>query len=312
MSSRWVVMSSSQRDGDGGALRPIVGLIPAREQHWVGDGFFVSTIFSPQMIDPELISPFLLMDHAPARHFEPATKPRGVGEHPHRGFETVTFAYEGEVAHRDSHGGGGLIGPGDVQWMTAGSGVVHEEFHSQRLTEEGGLFEMVQLWVNLPARLKMTEPRYQALPGEAFPRLDFSGATGRLIAGELLDAKGPAKTHSSITVLDIDFEGEEAEASFELPPGTTTLLFIARGSVVVQGEERIGPGTLALLDRSQPGKVLLQGESGSRVLVLAGAPLGEPVAAWGPFVMTSRAELVQAVEDFQQGRMGKLPPKDGS
>jgi redox-sensitive bicupin YhaK (pirin superfamily) len=289
-------------------LQSILTIVRAQEQHWVGDAFLVSTVFSPNLLDPQVLSPFLLMDHAAPKDFPPAKKARGVGEHPHRGFETVTFAYAGEVAHRDSHGGGGIIGPGDVQWMTAGSGVVHEEFHSERFTAEGGTFEMVQLWVNLPARLKMTSPRYQGLEGQSFPRILFSdGVEGRLIAGEVHGLQGPALTHTPITLFDIDFE-TASSAQFELAAGTTTLLFVLRGSVQAQRDQTAQQGDLLVLDRTSKGAVKLEGESGSRVLVLNGEPLHEPVFTYGPFVMNTRAEIVEAIHDYQRGLMGTLAP----
>jgi hypothetical protein len=289
-------------------LQSVLTVARAREQHWVGDAFLVSTVFSPNQLDPQILSPFLLMDHAAPKHFPPATKARGVGEHPHRGFETVTFAYAGEVAHRDSHGGGGVIGPGDVQWMTAGSGVVHEEFQSERFTAEGGTFEMVQLWVNLPARLKMTSPRYQGLEGQSFPRIPFAdGVQARLIAGDLQSLQGPALTHTPITLFDVDFEASST-AQFELATGTTTLLFVLRGSVRAQRAKTAQQGDLVVLDRASEGAVELEGELGTRVLVLNGEPLNEPVFAHGPFVMNTRAEIVEAIHDYQRGLMGTLAP----
>jgi quercetin 2,3-dioxygenase len=287
--------------------KPIAHVLSPEERHWVGDGFAVSTILSPHHLDAEILSPFILMDHAAPRHFAPSTRPRGVGEHPHRGFETVTFAYQGEVDHRDSQGGGGTVGAGDVQWMTAASGVVHEEMHSQRFTETGGVFEMVQLWVNLPARLKMTTPRYQALSGSTFPALDFGQGSGRLIAGSLQGRSGPAKTHSPITMFDMTLP-EGSEASFELPLGHTILLFVLDGRATAQQTRQVEAGDLVVLDRTVPGAVTLKASEATRALVLSGEPLGEPVVAHGPFVMNTRAEIVQAVRDYQRGKMGTLAP----
>ncbi len=288
-------------------LKPIALVRSAGQKHWVGDGFHVSTIFSPRQLDAQVLSPFILMDHAAPRHFPGAAKPRGVREHPHRGFETVTFAYQGEVDHRDSHGGGGTIGAGDVQWMTAASGVVHEEMQSKRFTQAGGVFEMVQLWVNLPARLKMTTPRYQELKGQTFPRLEFGKASGRLIAGTLQGKSGPAKTHSPITLFDMDLP-KGSSASFELPVGRTILVFVLGGQVVSQSARSLKSGDLAVLDRSKPGGVQLSAKANARVLVLSGEPLGEPVVAQGPFVMNTRAEIAQAMQDYRDGRMGTLAP----
>jgi redox-sensitive bicupin YhaK (pirin superfamily) len=229
-----------------------------------------------------------------------------VGEHPHRGFETVTFAYAGEIAHRDSAGGGGTIGAGDVQWMTAGSGLVHEEMHSKRFTEQGGELEMVQLWVNLPASHKLTKPGYQALLDADFPRLSLGAGRARLIAGSLNGQTGPAHTHTPITVFDLSF-AESGTAEFELPQGHNSLLFALEGKLSVGNDGRNLPtGHLAVLERQGAGTVRVQGEKGARMLVLSGEPIAEPVASYGPFVMNTREEIVQAVNDYQSGKMGHL------
>ena len=285
--------------------RALEGVLSPGPEHWVGDGFFVKTVFWPQM-GAEMISPFLLLDHAAARTFDPSPWRRGVGEHPHRGFETVTFAYQGEVEHRDSAGGGGKIGPGDVQWMTAASGVVHEEKHSQEFSEAGGIFEMVQLWVNLPADKKMSEPRYQPLLDREFPRVDLGAAEGRIIAGSLDQETGPAKTHTPITVFDLRFH-EDGPVSVDLPDGWTTLVFPLEGDVAAGPEREAIPARhFGVFDRNDTGPVQVHGKSGARVLVLAGEPLNEPVVAYGPFVMNTREEIVTAFSDYQSGRMGRL------
>jgi quercetin 2,3-dioxygenase len=287
--------------------RPVDRVLANSAEHWVGDGFRVRSVINPQG-DPRIQSPFLLLDHAPSRYFEPGTGThrRGVGEHPHRGFETVTFAYRGEIAHRDSSGGGGLIGSGDVQWMTAAGGIVHEEFHSQAFTQQGGDMEMVQLWVNLPAKHKMDAPGYQALLDKDFPRLQLEAAKARLIAGTLNNQTGPARTHTPMTLFDLKFE-EAGPTNFELPRGFTTLCFTLEGDVYVGPEQRqIQPGSMAVLARDSEGLLQLQAAKDARVLVLSGQPINEPVAAYGPFVMNTRAELVQAMEDYQSGKMGHL------
>jgi redox-sensitive bicupin YhaK (pirin superfamily) len=292
--------TSSNDDG----LRRVERVLRSGSQHWVGDGFRVHGVLAPHG-DPQWQSPFLLLDHAARRRFEPSAEQRGVREHPHRGFETVTFAYRGEIAHRDSAGGGGLIGPGDVQWMTAASGIVHEEMHSKRFTEQGGDMEMVQLWVNLPARDKMTAPGYQPLLDKDFPRVDLGAAQARLIAGSLLDGKGPASTHTPITIFDLGF-ARDGQVEFELPRGFTSLVFGLEGKAGVGPElQPIEAGAMAFLDRER-GAVRLRGEQGARLLVLAGAPIDEPVASYGPFVMNTRQELEQAVYDYQSGKMGHL------
>ena len=285
--------------------RPVVGVFAPGPEHWVGDGFFVKTVFDPH-VNVQMLSPFLLLDHAAPREFEPSPYRRGVGEHPHRGFETVTFAFEGEVEHRDSNGGGGRIASGDVQWMTAASGVVHEEKFSQAFSERGGVFEMVQLWVNLPANKKMGQPRYQALPASTFPRVSLGAAHARLVAGSLGDALGPAKTHSPITVFSLHFDGDGV-AEFALPEGWTTLAFVLSGDVRVgDSNVRVSPRHYAVFDRDVGGHVTMQGSAGTRALVFAGEPLDEPVVAYGPFVMNTKEEIMQAFRDYQAGKMGRL------
>lgn len=285
--------------------RALQGVYPPGPEHWVGDGFFVKTVFWPQL-DPAMLSPFLLLDHAARRHFDPAAWRRGVGEHPHRGFETVTFAYAGEIEHRDSAGGGGRIGPGDVQWMTAASGVVHEEKHSQAFSERGGDFEMVQLWVNLPAKRKMGAPRYQPLLDRDFPRLRLGAAEGRLIAGSLLDEVGPAKTHTPITAFDVRFD-QRGTTEAELPEGWTTLVFPLEGDLTAGPQRDSIPSRhFGVFRRDEGGVVQLHADAGTRALVLAGEPIAEPVFAYGPFVMNTREEIIEAFRDYESGKMGHL------
>ncbi len=286
-------------------LRSIDMVISEDQRHWVGDGFFVRTMFSPFQIEPEKTSPFILMDYADPHHFEASSIQRGVGEHPHRGFETVTFAYQGEVTHRDSAGGGGTIFPGDVQWMTAGSGVVHEEFHSKAWSEKGGLFEMVQLWVNLKAKDKMTAPRYQALVDSSFPRVQIGNVSARLIAGELGDSTGAAKTFSPMTVFDFQIEVSQT-TRFTLPKGHNTLFFMMEGAGRLQESTHLRAGQIALMNAETEGEVIFEATQKSRVLVLSGEPLNEPVAARGPFVMNTVDELRQAFADYRAGHMGHL------
>ena len=289
------------------ATQTIARIVRVREQHWVGDGFFVSTIFSPHQIDPQTLSPFLLMDYGAPKYWQPSKDKRGVGEHPHRGFETVTFAYQGAVDHRDSHGGGGTIQAGDVQWMTAGSGVVHEEMHSRDFVEAGGVFEMVQLWVNLPKHLKMVPPRYQALQDHTFPRIALGAAQARLVAGHLSQHVGPAKTHSPVTLFDLEFS-ESGTTQFELTAQTTTLIYVLRGQAIAQGNQPIEAGDLVIMERTDQGCIQLESSAGTRLLVLNGEPLNESVIAHGPFVMNTRAEIIQAIHDYQSGKMGSLNP----
>jgi len=253
-----------------------------------------------------VFDPFLLLDYAGPQAFGPAEAPRGVGEHPHRGFETVTIVYQGQLEHRDSGGNRGSIGGGDVQWMTAASGVVHEEFHSERFTREGGVLEMVQLWVNLPAKDKMSPPRYQELLDAQIPRVELAECAGsvRVIAGQFQGARGPAKTFTPFEAWDVNLK---AGGSTELraADGHTTLLVVQQGKVLVNGDALAKAVELVLFDRA--GETIgLRAESDARVLVLSGQLLGEPIVGQGPFVMNTREVIRQAIDDFQAGRMGRL------
>ncbi len=286
-------------------FKPVAQTLRTSEEHWVGDGFLVSTILSPERVDPALTSPFLLLDHAAPRHFASTPFRRGVGEHPHRGFDTVTLALSGEVEHRDSSGGGGVIRAGDVQWMTAASGVVHEEMHSRGFASRGGLFEMVQLWVDLPAARKMDPPRYQLLEAANIPELSIGAARARLVAGQLDGEHGPAHTHSPVTLVDLQFQ-KEGTAEVELAAKSTTLVFLLRGTARAQASTSLAPRDLLVLEQGGTGAVLLEAAKGSRALILHGEPLAQPVVAHGPFVMTSRDEIAEAIRDYQSGAMGRL------
>ncbi|MDO8349193.1 MAG: pirin family protein [Planctomycetota bacterium] len=273
--------------------------------HWVGDGFPVRTFFSYG--DGPSVSPFLLLDYASPARFEPSEKPRGVGPHPHRGFETVTIVYQGEVEHRDSAGHAGRIGPGDVQWMTAASGLVHEEMHGREFTRRGGTLEMVQLWVNLPAKSKMSPPRYQDLLDQHIPAVELPHGAGtvRVIAGTFAAAKGPAKTFTPIDLWDVRVS---AGRSVELPlhVGHTSMLLVQGGRVRLGGESEVAAMELAVLD-PLAGKIAIEATAGdARLLVLAGEPIAEPVVGYGPFVMNTQAEIRTAMADFESGKMGTL------
>ena len=285
--------------------KKIQKIISPREKHWVGNGFHVSTIFSMHSEEVESISPFLMMDHAAPKYFPPTRNKLGVGEHPHRGFETVTFAIKGEVEHRDSGGGGGTITTGGVQWMTAGSGVVHNEFHSRNFSHKGGDFEMIQLWVNLPSKFKMASPRYQSFEAVDFPVLDEANQeiTVKVIAGSFGTVKSPVKTFSPINMYELN---GPANAKLEVPlaEGSNTLVFQLSGRSSIE-EELLNKGNLAILSRSG-NSLNLELEEESKVMILNGEPLGEPVAAHGPFVMNTRQELMEAFRDFQEGKMGQL------
>ncbi len=272
--------------------------------HWVGDGFPVRSLLSYSG-DGAAISPFLLLDYGGPAAFEPSETPKGVGEHPHRGFETVTLVIQGELEHRDSAGNRGAIGPGDVQWMTAASGVVHEEFHSRAFTQSGGTLEMVQLWVNLPSAEKMAPPRYQEIRHGSIPTVpldDESGAV-RVIAGSYRGTRGPARTVTPVTLWDLTLR-EGRSATLELPEGHSAALLVLRGAVRIDGE-KARPPDLILFGRDGEGITVDCLEDAS-ALLLGGAPIDEPIAGYGPFVMNTREEITQAMDDYRDGRMGHL------
>jgi quercetin 2,3-dioxygenase len=286
------------------AEKRVLSIEQAPPRHWVGDGFPVSSMFSYDSA-PSL-SPFLLLDYAAPAYFAPAAAPRGVGEHPHRGFETVTIVYQGEVEHRDSAGNSGRIGPGDVQWMTAGGGIVHEEMHGRELTAKGGTIEMVQLWVNLPAKLKMTRPAYQDVVGGRTPVVPLEGDAGtvRVIAGAFGAAKGPARTFTPIDLWDVRLQAKKT-ARLRVPEGHATALLFLKGGGLVNGADSVEEGGLAVLDRRGE-EVSIEAGADSTLLVLSGAPIDEPVVGYGPFVMNSVAEIRKAMDDYRSGRMGSL------
>jgi quercetin 2,3-dioxygenase len=286
-------------------MRKLTALHDAPHPHWVGDGFPVRSMFSPQTHGAAL-SPFILLDYAPPTEFTPAPQKRGVGVHPHRGFETVTIVYAGEVDHRDSTGNGGHIGPGDVQWMTAASGILHEEFHSAAFTKSGGTMEMVQLWVNLPAKDKMSPPGYQTLVDVEIPPVELADGAGRLrvIAGEYAGAKGPAKTFTPINIWDVRLN-HDGKASFDLPQGHTLGVLVQSGTVLLNGEQVARDAQFAVFARDG-GAITLEANTDAKVLVLSGEPIQEPVAWYGPFVMNTEAELCQAVTDFNAGKFGDM------
>ena len=275
-------------------------------RHWVGDGFPVRSIFSYNDIHEEM-SPFLLMDYGGPTEFEPTTAQRGVGQHPHRGFETVTIVYDGEVSHRDSAGGGGTIGPGGVQWMTAAAGIVHEEYHGADYARRGGPFEMIQLWVNLPAKDKMARPGYQGITDAQIPKVDLpGGGFVRVIAGDYTGAKGPARTFSPMNVWDVRVKAGEA-VNFHLPAGHTTALFVLKGALRIGGEggQTVKEAELAVMERDGS-ELAFEAVQDTTLLLLNGQPTNEPIVGYGPFVMNTEAEIRQAFVDFQSGRMGRL------
>lgn len=277
-------------------------------KHWVGDGFPVRTLLLPNTAEG-LLNPFLMLDYAGPMHFPPATQPRGVGEHPHRGFETVTLVYQGEVSHRDSAGGGGTIGPGDVQWMTAAAGVVHDEFHSEAFTRQGGMMEMVQLWVNLPAKEKMRQPGYQTLLDAQFPRWTLPDGRGevRVIAGQWRHEHGvlagPAHHYSELNLWDARLKAG-AQLLAPIPDGQALAVVVLEGEATVGDVTVQGPQVVVL--SAQGAGVQLHAHADSKLVLLAGVTLQEPIASYGPFVMNTQQEIRQAITDYQQGRFGQL------
>jgi redox-sensitive bicupin YhaK (pirin superfamily) len=286
-------------------MRKVLGIYSAPRQHWVGDGFPVRSLFSHDS-HGEHVSPFLLLDYAGPADFTPTDKPRGVGTHPHRGFETVTIVYQGEVAHRDSTGQGGTIGPGDVQWMTAAGGILHEEFHSSAFTRQGGTLEMVQLWVNLPAKDKNAAPGYQTLLDRDIPAVELPDGAGtlRVIAGAYDGHRGPAHTFTPIDLWDVRLR-QGGTASLTLPEGHTVGVVVLKGTVQVNGEAIAREAQLVLLDRTG-GEITLEANGDASVLILSGEPIDEPVVMHGPFVMNTADEIRQAMKDFQSGRFGEI------
>jgi redox-sensitive bicupin YhaK (pirin superfamily) len=285
-------------------MRKILGVYSAPRPHWVGDGFPVRSLFSYNSHGQHL-SPFLLLGYAGPMKFEPAARPRGVGPHPHRGFETVTIVYEGAVEHRDSTGAGGEIGSGDVQWMTAASGIVHEEFHSQEFTRTGGTLEMVHLWVNLPAKDKMAAPGYQTLLKADIPAVGLPGGAGkiRVIAGEYDGHRGPAHTFTPIDVWDVRLNQGHA-TRFEIAQGRTLALVVLRGTVLVNGSQVAREVQLVMLDRNGH-EVTVEANSDATILLLSGDPIDEPLVGYGPFMMNTQEEIRQAIADFNSGRFGQ-------
>jgi redox-sensitive bicupin YhaK (pirin superfamily) len=275
--------------------------------HWVGNGFYVSTYFPSQALPAEQTSPFVLMDYGPPKEFTPLARgKRGVGWHPHRGFETVTLAWEGAVAHRDNAGHAGIIGPGDVQWMTAGGGIFHEEYHEDSFSRTGGNMHMMQLWVNLPAKDKTAAPSYQPITAAEIPRVELPAGAGavRVIAGAYGDARGPAHTFTPITLLDVTLTAG-GRMPVELPRSHNALAVVAKGRVHA-GAETASTGELLLFAHDGE-RMELTADEDSHVVILAGEPIDEPIVQYGPFVMNSLDEIRQAITDVNAGRFGPVP-----
>jgi redox-sensitive bicupin YhaK (pirin superfamily) len=284
--------------------KELIGIYQPGSRHMVGDGFPVRNLFPSNDLDRE-VSPLLMLDYAGPQYFEPTDHPRGVGEHPHRGFETVTIVYEGVVAHRDSAGNAGAIGPGDVQWMTAASGIVHEELHEKEWAKNGGTLHAIQLWVNLPRASKMTAPGYQTILDADIPAIALDGGgILRVIAGSFQGHKGPARTFTPVELYDVQLKAGN-RTSFAFPEGHNASFFVLRGRASVNGSQAAGEAELIVCTRNGS-QVTVDAREDSRLLVMAGEPIEESIARYGPFVMNTKAELVQAVDDYQAGKMGHL------
>ena len=289
-------------------VRTIDSIYSPPPVHFVGDGFRVHSLITPRgPIRSTRMDPFIMLDYNAPHFFSPASTPRGVDVHPHRGFETVTIAYQGEIAHRDNKGGGGIIGPGDVQWMTAASGVLHEEFHSESYSKEGGIFQMVQLWVNLPAKYKMSQPKYQPILKDSLVEVSIgSNSSVELIAGSYGDFHGPAETFSPLHISNVQLSGEDV-VPFSFPSEWNIGLLVLEGDLVINEDQEVAKDHFAVLTQDAASFELRALERDTEVLLLAGEPLNEPVVSYGPFVMNTEEEIRQAITDFQQGAFGEWP-----
>lgn len=288
-------------------MKKVELIVSPPEPHWVGDGFRVHNFIpGAYHLEMERMNPFILMDYHSPFLYEPSETPRGVSVHPHRGFETVTIAYQGRVQHHDSSGGGGIIGEGDVQWMTAASGILHKEYHEKEWSKEGGIFQMVQLWVNLPAKVKMAPPSYQSIEKDSMGvvNLKDNGGQIRVIAGEYEGIKGPARTFTPIHMMNLELNSY-GMAVFSFPANYNTALVVIKGEIMINGSEEALEVHFVLFE-NQGEEFSISSREGAIVLVMSGEPIQEPIAAHGPFVMNTRQELLQAYEDFQRGRFGRF------
>ncbi|HKO47872.1 MAG TPA: pirin family protein [Polyangiaceae bacterium] len=286
--------------------REIEEIYRAPGLHWVGDGFRVAGYFSAIPDAVRKLDPFLLLDYHPVYDYSPTSQRRGVGVHPHRGFETVTIAFQGSVAHHDSTGGGGVIGPGDVQWMTAASGILHKEYHEQSYSRRGGPFQMAQLWVNLPRAHKLAPPRYQPLTADQMGLATLANGSGtvRVIAGEFEGVRGPAKTFTPINLYDARLSAH-GQVEFCFPARQTVALLVMKGSVAINGASEAGENDFVLFKNAGE-RISIVASSDAQLLVLNGEPLAEPVVQYGPFVMNTEQEIRDAFDDFSKGKFGQL------
>lgn len=284
-------------------MRNITATFSEKRHNWVGDGFPVRSLLSHERAGGAA-SPFLLLDYAAPYQFEPKSgNPRGVGAHPHKGFETVTIVYDGEVEHRDSTGAGGVIGPGDVQWMTAGRGIMHQEFHSEAFTRKGGTMEMVQLWVNLPRADKNAEAGYQNITSDIIPVVQEDGVTTRVIAGQYRQTKGPTRTFTPINLWDMDLKANQT-LDLAIPTDHNSTILVLRGEIRIA--DKIFSASQSLVMAPGEENVTLETLSNAKILVLSGAPIDEPIVQYGPFVMNSQAEIREAIKEFNAGKFGRL------
>lgn len=284
--------------------RTVNQVINPPKSHWVGDAFKVHG-FIPQAIPWNLISPFVMLDYGAKNYFEPSEQLRGVGSHPHRGFETVTIAYKGEVEHHDSRGNHGIIGEGEVQWMTAGQGILHKEYHSKNFAKSGGEMQMVQLWVNLPAKDKMTEPKYQAITRDQIVKFDLPDSSGKveIIAGLFQNNKGPASSFTPVNLWNLHLN-EKSENSFEIPKLHNCALLVLEGEIVVDGNNIIENQMVIMNNNGD--SIKIKANQKSIILLISGEPIDEPIEAYGPFLMNNKKQIVEAIEDFNAGKFGEL------
>jgi redox-sensitive bicupin YhaK (pirin superfamily) len=289
------------------AIKKVEIVIPPREPHYVGDGFRVHNFIpGSYRTDMARMNPFIMLDYGAKYYFSPSEKPRGVGVHPHRGFETVSIVYQGKVAHHDSKGYSGVIGAGDVQWMTAASGILHKEYHEKEFSKAGGELHVVQLWVNLPSKYKMSEPKYQSILNESIPKVDLPENSGiiEVIAGAYQNAKGAATSFSPVHLLNAKLN-KNGKASFSFPAAYNTALLVIEGNILVNNQEKVPTNHFVLFENSGE-DFEIQSPDGAVVLIMSGADLNEPIAAHGPFVMNTSDEIYQAFDDFNNGRFGYL------
>jgi redox-sensitive bicupin YhaK (pirin superfamily) len=288
------------------AIKAIEAVYPPGPAHFVGDGFRVHNFIpSRHGLDMHRMTPFIMMDYGAKFNFPPSDSLKGVGVHPHRGFETVTIAYKGRVAHHDSAGGGGIIGEGDVQWMTAASGVLHKEYHEESFSKTGGDFQMVQLWVNLPAKDKMSAPKYQAIENASIPKVPVENGYVEVIAGEFHGTKGIASTFTPVHLFNAHLQSS-GKAEFSFPADYNTCLIVVEGEIRINDAEEHVPVDHFVLFENEGETLHIEATEYSKILILSGEPIREPIASHGPFVMNTRQEIMQAFYDFEAGKFGEL------